>query len=478
MPLSSPPTLLDKILRATPRRYRVLALPAVGVPMHSRNLSTLLALLIEQARQSMARGNDPGATLKHRFVQTLAQMIRDAMCTDSGDPAYRAMVLCHRDALVREYGSLSEQAAQDRRAIRGIVDAIAHPGKQQQRLPGWQRDAMARLYAATSSSFISWSELSDIAGQLLTLPQITSEPAFQHGVMRILKSPELERAQRLEALSTMDVIGQYQALLDKQGPRAGSQEAVAQGVTSQQRGAAVETSAAKALQALADRLNRHEHADQRHTQAELEKDVYRVVTSMHVPASLASHSDYAKTEWDGVLLRRADTVDASMIWDVCLFVEAKASLDAVAADFPRLLRGLELLAQADGSVVYSFMIREGEVQVRGASLCALTTGRADLKRTVLYCCDAPVEASPRLLSAANRMRLLTDQASLEFASKLARKQDPDPQDLAFVWDQLLKSSRWHGVLHQYPDLQHVRELTAHPDDVLTTVQYPALSVSG
>src|SRR5690554_6872793 len=135
MPLSSPLTLLDKILRATPRRYRVPALPAVGVPTHSRNLSAVLAQLIEQARQSMTRGDEPGAALKHRFVQTLAQMIRDAMRTDSGDPAFQAMVLCHRDALVREYRLLSEQAAQDRRAIRGIIDAIAHPGKQQQRLP-------------------------------------------------------------------------------------------------------------------------------------------------------------------------------------------------------------------------------------------------------------------------------------------------------------------------------------------------------
>lgn len=470
MLLNSSPTLLDRVLRATLRRYCVPGPPEVGVAMHSRNLSTMLAQAIEQARQSMTRGNEPDAALKHRFVQTLAQMIRDAMRTESGDPAYQAMVLCHQNALVREYVSLSGQIAQDRRAIRRIVDAIAHPGKQQQGLPGWQRDAMVQLYAATSPSFTSWSQLSDIAGQLLALPQCASEPAFQQGVMRILNSPEFERMQRLEVLSAMGVIGQYQALLDKQGPRAGSQEAVAQGVTSQQRGAAVEASAAAALQALARRLNHHEHGDQKHTPTELKNDVYRVVTSMHVPASLASHSDYAKTEWDGVLLRRAGMVDGSMVWDVCLFVEAKASLDAVAADFSRFLRGFEVLAQADEHAVYSFMTREGAILVRGASLCALTTDRADLERTVLYCCDAPVEASPRLLSAANRMRLLTDQASMEFSSKLARKQDPDPQDLVSIWDQLLKSPRWHGVLHQYPDLQQVRELTVHPDDVLMTVQ--------
>lgn len=454
----SKPSLLANILCAVPRRYR---LPAVmRHPAENTSPSTMLAAVIEQARQAMVDGDAPDVELKRLFVQALAQMIRDAMRTESGDPVFQAMVLRHGAVRVREYVSLTAQADQDRRVVLGQVNAIAHPGKQQGMAPGWQRDAMAQLHAA------AWSELADTARRILALPQMESKPAFRDGVTRLLNNPELERLQRLDVLAHDEQVRQYQALLDKQGPRPGSRVAVAQGAVSQQRGAAVELQTAKAFQTLASALNTYRGQDgkQEHEQGSIGNTPYRVVTSMRVPALLASGIDYAKTEWDVVLLRQANTVDATTIWDVCLFAEAKASVDAATTDFSRLLRGLQLLAQAEEHTVYPFQTQEGTVHVSGASLRALTT-----RLSVLYSCDADADASPRLLNAANRMRLFGDQTCLDFATRLVNKQDTDPDFLEPVWQQVLESPRWHAVLNQYPLLQRVRELMIHPDDLVTTV---------
>src|SRR5690606_20488171 len=135
--------------------------------------------------------------------------------------------------------------------------------------------------------------------------------------------------------------------------------------------------------------------------------VYRVVTSMRVPASLAAGVERAKTEWDVVLLSRAVGEADTAPWDVGLLVEAKASIDAVATDFPRLLRGVQLLAGADRKAIYQFQTREGMVQLSGASLSRLSAASADLEKYVLYCCDGTADSSSRLLSAASRMQLLS-----------------------------------------------------------------------
>jgi hypothetical protein len=390
-------------------------------------------------------------------------MIHDAMHAECGDPVFQAMVLRHRAVQVREYAALSAHANQDRRLIHTAVNAIAHPAKLQRIPPGPQREALAQLHASASSA--SWSDLADTAGRLLLIPEIANEPVLERSLTRLLDSPALERLRRLNALACNKLVLQYQSLRDQYGPRSGSPAAVAQGGTSQRRGAAVEESAAQAIETLAQRLN----------EPGKNRMPYRVVSSMRVPASIPASHKHAKSEWDVVLLRQAKTVAATPTWDVCLLVEAKASVDAASTDLPTLLRGLQLLASADRTAVYPFKTRQGTVQLRGASLSALPTGEAGLARTVLYCCDAPAETTPRLLSAASRMQLLSAPACLDFAGTLAKKQEPRHQDLESVWHQLLKSPQWGAVLNQYPTLRQVRELMVHPEDLLAAVNGTAAS---
>src|SRR3546814_9619600 len=77
-----------------------------------------------------------------RFIQALARMICDAMHPEAGDPAFQAIVLRHRSIQVREYASLQAHADQDRRKVRTVVNAIAHPAKQQRIPPGRPRESL------------------------------------------------------------------------------------------------------------------------------------------------------------------------------------------------------------------------------------------------------------------------------------------------------------------------------------------------
>lgn len=456
---------LDETLRIVPRRYRLPVLCAGSEPHHKANPATTLAVVIEQARSAIDHGETPDPALKGRFNEALAQMIREAMRSDGGDSAFQAMVLRHRVAQVREYASLAAQVHQDRRLVHSIVNALAHPAKQQRMPPSPQREVLVRLHWAASSA--SWSVLADTMNHLLA-PGAADEPTVQRSLKRLRDSAALERLQRLDALASDDLVRQYLALQDRNSPRSGSPGAAAQGAASQRRGAEVEALAARALNELAGRLN------------ELDSDqtLYRVVTSMRVPSSIPASPDHAKSEWDAVLLRRSNTTNTTnttntaTAWDVCLLVEAKASVEAATTDFPRLLRGLRLLSHADANVVYPFKTQQGLVPLRGASLKVRATDEGSLARQVLYCCDAPAEAAPRLLSVASRMQLLSARASLEFASAVAQKRRPNPQALERVWHQLLESPRWGPVLRQYPVLRQARELMVHTDDLLATVRRP------
>jgi hypothetical protein len=457
MSVLPPSALLEQMLRVVARRYRLPAMAAAFDQAQQSSPATALAMSIELARRAVVSGDVPDAALKRLFIEALARMIHEAMHAESGDPVFQAMVLRHWAAPVREYASLFAHADQDRRFIHAGVNAIAHPAKQQRIVPGGQRECLAQLHASASSA--SWTELSDTARRLLAMPEFAHESSLERGLTRLLNSAALTRLQRLDALASDELVRQYQSLWDRHGPRSGSPAAVAQGAVSQQRGAVVEGLAAQALEALARRLNEAEGA----------RESYRVVTSMHVPASIPASHERAKTEWDAVLLRHAETVDGTTVWDVCLLVEAKASVDAATTDLTRLLRGLRLLAHAEENVAYPFKTRQGIVHLRGASLSALTTDEARLTRTVLYCCDAPAEAAPRLLGAASRMQLLSAPASVEFASTLAQKHPVDSQDLVPVWHQLLESPRWGAVLRQYPMLRQARELMVHPEDLMAAI---------
>jgi len=446
-------SLLDETLRIVTRRYRLPALAAISDQVQSANSATRLAIAIELARQALARGEVPDVELQRLFTDALARMIQEAMRPEQGDPVFQAMVLRHLNTQVREYASLSAHTGQDRRAVHAAVNGIAHPAKQRQIHPGRQRDVLNRVHTLAASA--SWSALADTVRDFLNAPEIADDPSLA----RLLDNPALARLQRLEALASDELVRQYQSLWDRNGPRPGSDTAAAQGSASRQRGAAVEALAAQALDALARRLN----------ETEGPQVTYRAVTSMRVPASIPASPERAKSEWDVVLLSSAPPVDSTAVWDICLLVEAKASVDAATTDLPRLLRGLRLLGHAKEDVVYSFETQEGTVRLRGTSLRALPTDEADLASTVLYCCDAAAETSPRLLSAASRMQLLSAPASLEFASKLAEQQHVDTQCLEAVWHQLLESPRWRAVLHQYPMLRQARELMVYTEDLSAAI---------
>lgn len=471
MPLPPRPALLDETLRIVARRYRVPATPEAPTrpqapqqaeaPGEARPASrnghgaTTLAIAIDEARQALARGQTPGPTVRQAFIAALARLIEDAMRDGQGDPAIQAMELRHRAAPVREYASLSTGADADRREILAAANAMAHPAKQQRMALGPQRDMLADVHATAASG--DWTALALRVQQLRALPESIEDEAIARSAARLLDSLALLRLQRLDILAADPLVRHYQSLWDRNGPRPGTATALRQGSDAQQRGAAVEALATQALQALAQRLN-----DTKDRAAP-----YRVVTSMRVPASLPANADRAKSEWDAALLQRADTADA---WDVLLLVEAKASVDAASTDLPRLLRGLQLLAHADAHIVYPFKTQQGVVPLRGASLRALPTGGAQLASAVLYCCDAPADPAARLLNAASRMQLLSAPASIAFASRLAQHQPADPESLAPVWQLLLSSPQWAGVLNQYPQLHQVRALMVHTDDLLAAAR--------
>lgn len=433
--------------------------------------SRLLGWAAERARSVLERGGTPDEALKQTFIDALARTIREAMRAQAGDPAFQAMVLGHGHAHVRDYASLSAQAGQDRRQLQTAINAIAHPARRERMSPGALRNALARLHSAASAG--SWGELDSILRDLLAMPGIGQDTPLAGSLARLRDGPALARLKRLEALSSHESVHRYQALREARGPRPGSATATEQGDASQKRGRAVEASAARAIGALARLLDEAEGGGER----------FRVVTSMRVPSSIPADPDRAKTEWDAVLLRRAVSADEAPVWDICLLVEAKASVEAATTDLPRLLRGIGLLTHAEEDVVYSFQAREGRVRLRGASLRALATDEAGLARTVLYCSDAPVETPPRLLGAASRMQFLSARPSLEFAAGLADRREADPRLLEPVWCDLLHSPRWRAVLNQYRTLCQARALMVHVDDLAAAIDgaagdYRAGSIPG
>lgn len=456
MPLLPHAPLLDETLRSVARRYRMPAIPDTLASASIDSPATALAVVIEQTRAVLARGQAPNGVLRGAFINALADAIHEGMRAQGGDPAIQAMELRHRMPHVREYASLAAHAERDRRLVRATVNAIAHPAKLARTDAGAQRDMLVQLQALASSG--AWTELAATAQRFLADPAVSDDPLRAPSLARLLDGAELTRLQRIAALAADGTVQRYQTLWDRHGPRSGSSAAAARGNAAQRRGAAVEDIAAEALHRLADRLNDAEAAPGR----------YRVVTSMRVPSSIPASPDRAKSEWDAVLLRRVG--DAMPVWDVCLLVEVKASADAATTDFPRLLRGLSLLASAAPDAVYTFATRQGDVQLTGASLAALGTDDSDLPREVLYCSNAPADTAPRLLSAASRMQLLSTEASLAFASKVATDRPVDANELEPVWHALLQSPRWTTVLNQYPMLRSVRELMVHVADLATAIE--------
>ncbi|MBY4896157.1 3-deoxy-D-arabino-heptulosonate 7-phosphate synthase [Cupriavidus sp. AU9028] len=458
MPLPPPSPLLADVLPTVPRRYRLPPLDTLWGDAGHCHAATALALAIEQARDAVARAEAPGKDLEERFTDALARMVGDGIRAEGGDPVLQAMLLRHRYPAVREYASLSARAEHDRRTIVGAVNTLAHPVRQQHMPPGTGREALARLQSCASSR--CWPRLRQAAQDALRMPPFDQDPALQERLTRLLNHEALGRLLRIDGLAGDPQVLRYQSLRNAQGPGAGSPSATALGVSSRQRGAAAEATAAKAVMALARRLNTVEGSERQ----------YRVVTSMRVPSTIPASHAHAKTEWDVVLLVRSGADGPAAAWQVCLLVEVKASVDAATTGLPRLLRGLQLLAHAEAHTVYAFETQQGTVQLSGESLRALSPDAADPRRTVLYCCDSSADATARLLGAATRMQLLSAPMTLAFASALAERQDADIEPLRTLWQELLTSPRWRAVLGQLPLLRQVRDLMVHTADLLACVE--------
>ncbi|WP_431103194.1 3-deoxy-D-arabino-heptulosonate 7-phosphate synthase [Roseateles noduli] len=478
------PPLLEDALRRTARRYRAPALPATLQDARAAGAATALAVAIEYARTALASGEAPEDAVQTLFLDALADLIGEAMrplkthgddiAESGGDPAFQAMVLRHRSAVVREYASLSAHAERDRRAVRAAVNALAHPAKTQRRSPGPAREALLALHAAGEAG--DWARVSDVIAPLRDLPDVRTEPLLLRGLERLADDGAMKHLRRLDALSSDALVARYRALWDRQGPVAGSEQAAASGAGAQQRGDAVEALATEALDALVSRMNAEggSGVGTGHGDVGISAGVggtrYRVATSLRVPPSFPGDAQRAKSEWDVALLRRHGTAEpGGEDWDLCLLIEAKASPDAATTDLPRLLRGLRLLAQADIGTTYGFASNDGDVRLRGASLSKLPTEQGDLARAVLYCCDGPEERAPRLLNAASRMQLLSAEASLDVAMRLEDGSPVTPSLLRPVWRLLLEAPAFTSVLHQYATLRVVRELMVHPGDLLAAV---------
>lgn len=449
---------IQAVLARVPRRYRIPADPARLTAVRDTPPSMALALSIDGVRAALERGEVPGESLKRTFLHALGSIIRDAMHPEYGDAAFQAMVLRHQFPVVDEYVARAALADQDRRAVQSAVNAVAHPGKRQRMPRGPLTEALARLHILMVSA--SWSELASHSRGLAMLPDLASDPALDQMVRRLQDEPALTRLRELEALRADPRVQEYLALWEQQGPRAGSATAAARGAASRQRGADVEQRTAQALKTLISPSPTPQDSG----------SPYRVVTSMRVPSALVAGAAHAKSEWDVVLLKQASAEHTTPTYDLCLLIEAKASSEAAATDLPRLMRGLQCLANAQADETYGFDTQQGAVVLQGASLKDLIRDDAPDADRVLYCCDGAADDKPRLLTHANRMQLLSDAASLAFAVRLSGGDTPDLRALDAVWEQLLSSPRWEPLRQQYPLLHRVRELMVHLDDLTGELQ--------
>lgn len=448
-----PDALLLAALRSAPRRFRLPPLPADAEAAAAAGAATALAFAIEQARDAVERQAPPPAQAGALFTRALARLIEDASAPGGGDPAFQALAMQSQDGAVREHVALARQRAADLRAVRSTLDAVAHPGKLARLPAGAGRDALARLHALASAG--AWERL-----QQALAPGPGDAPAAAAATLQALRTdPALGRLVRGDALRRLAPVQRYEALCRRHGPAAGSEAAATRGRASAQAGELAEAAGVQALRALADALN---HGSDGPAAS------HRVVRSLRNPRGFPGASRKAKEEWDAAIVRDGGLPGTA---EPVLLVETKASPAAVASDFPRLLRGLARLAQAEAGAVYAFRSDDGTVRFEGAALRALQPGGHALPPRVIYCCPAPAEPLPQaLLSAASRSVLLGEPASLAFAGRLARGETPPHEALAPVWHALAHAARLRAALHQDETARTAREAMLHPDDLRALAQ--------
>jgi len=456
--------LLLAALRAAPRRYRMPPLPADADTAAASGAGEALAFAIEAARieKEEERHLPPPASVQALFTRALAQLIREALAPERGDPAFQALVMQAQDATVHEHVGLSRRRAADLRAVKAATNAIAHPGKLRCMPPGDLRDALTCLHDLAATG--SWEEFARTIKTLLG-QKILEQEDLQSALQAILSNPALERLARGSSLLRLAAVQRYQSFCERQGPMAGSHAAIAKGHASARQGESAEQAGVQAFCKIADALNRREEGGAR----------YRVVRSLRTPSGFPGEASKAKEEWDAAIVRS----DASSAADIVLLAEIKTSPAAATADFPRLLRGLRRLAQAGIEETYAFASADGDTRIEGASLRRLQPDGDSLPPHVIYCCPAAPESQPPVLSAASKAMLLAEPASLAFAHQLlARGETPSPTSLVPVWDALTTAPRLRAALYQYETARTARAAMLHPDDLLASVAQCLESTGG
>lgn len=428
-------------VRVAPRRYRLPPLPTGLEAALAADDETALAFAIEAARQGGS-----GDALRQLFTQRLAALVRAALAEAGGDAAFQAMVLHSRDADVQRNVRLGAHAAADRRAVRAAIHAVAHPGKLRHESPGARRDALMRLHQLASAD--AWQPLADALSALP--PELHEEQAL---LAPLRGSEPMLRLLEREALLDVPAVRRYHALCELRGPLAGSHAAAAQGRASARMGDAAEQVTVRVFREIARLLDAHGGGAPRH----------RVASSLRTPQGFPGEATKAKDEWDAAIVRQPSPERPAQI---LLLAEVKAAPAAATPDYSRLQRGLQRLAQADAHRSYVFPCAEGEVAIAGASLRELRPEGRALPPHVIYCCSAPPESQPQMLSAASKAVLLAEPPSLSFAQRVAQGVDPSPGELAPVWAALTTAERLRSALHQYDTARAAREAMLHPEDLL------------
>jgi hypothetical protein len=288
--LQYPDTLLLTTLRNAPRRYRMPPLPADAEAATASGTDAALAFAIEAARiSSEERGMPPPLEVRLLFTQALARLIQKALVPEGGDPAFQALVMQAQDAAVNEHAQLWRQREADQRAVRGAINAIAHPGKLRRMPEGEVRDALAQLHDLAAGNL--WEELAPAIANLLDR-KLLELKSFQPALRAILSNPSLDRLARSNELLHLEAVQRYQALAERQGPAAGSDAALLKGRASARRGKAAEETSTRALAKIADLLNRHNKGSAS----------YRVVRSLRNPPAFPGEANKAKEEWDAAIV--------------------------------------------------------------------------------------------------------------------------------------------------------------------------------
>lgn len=418
-------------------------LPAAAEAAWAAGPDVAMALAIESVRAATAT-----PPMRDVFMQALAALIRQALSPDQGDPAFQALVLQAHDAHVDEYVRLSAQINADGKALRGLVNGFAHPARLAEQAP--RRAELATLHQLACEE--AWPALSAQAHHLIAIT--ADDAALQAALHRLAAAPALQRLLRANALLPLAAVQQFRALREQQGPAAGSAEAAAQGRAAARVGNGAEALTAATFRRIAALLDEHEG-----------RPAFRVLRGLRTPVGFPGDGTKAKDEWDCAIAHPAPAG-----WAIVLLAEVKAAVAAATPDYVRLLRGLERLAHADPSQGYAFATADGEVTLAGASLRALAPSGRQLPPQVIYCCTAPPEDPPQVLTAAARAVLLAEPQSLAFADALQRGTSPDVKSLGPVWDALPMEPRLRSALHQFDTAVAAREAMLHPDDLLATVQ--------